>query len=103
MLKERLTRVRVTVTSRSILYHLGDKMDMSTYMEQRQQAYQERGRKEALSAIETRKLQTLPGGRGYTIGFPRRYVKYLGLHEHDLIRLQLTDNGIVTMKKIELH
>lgn len=72
------------------------------YFEQRQCSYEQENAKRVKNNIATRRLQVLPGQRGYTIGIPMSIIRLLNLREQDLIKIQVTNDNMITMKKVDL-
>jgi len=72
------------------------------YFKTRAEAYQQDTAKRVKSSIATRRLQVLPGQRGYTIGLPMSIVRLLNLREQDLMKFRLQDNNDIVLSKVNL-
>jgi hypothetical protein len=72
------------------------------YFAERQSSYEQETTKKVKSNIATRRLQVLPAQRGYTLGLPMSIVRLLNLHEQDLMKIQVTNDNIITMQKVDL-
>ena len=77
-------------------------MSEQNYFEQRQSSYEQETAKRVKTNTATRRLQVLPGQRGYTIGIPMSIIRLLNLREQDLMKFRLQDNNDIVLSKVNL-
>ena len=77
-------------------------MSEQNYFTERQSSYQQENAKGAKTNTATRRLQVLPGQRGYTIGIPMSIIRLLNLREQDLMKFRLQENNDIVLTKVNL-